>query len=253
MNARSRGWQIALILLGAPLIQAAFLFASGVDFMTFSKFAFVSGALMEYLVLWLVLRFLSKDGRRLRDIGLRGDKWVKEALLGAGVGVLLLIVAGVGSYFVEQVLPSTISRDPRPTWAAWVYGLALVTAFAPIEEVVWRGWAITVLRELFGSVRLAVVAAAAAFGLIHWWGGPATMVMSFIMALAFSMLYLRRGTLTACISAHFVLDLPLFLFMLFPRPLPPHSEVRLDIRADSAQYAHAVSPGAAGDARAWWL
>jgi membrane protease YdiL (CAAX protease family) len=238
---RSPGWQVALVLLGAPLIQAAFLLASGLDFMTFSKFAFVSGALMEYVVLWFVLRFLARRGDHLRDIGLRSDRWAREVVLGAGVGVLLVVFAGVASYFVEQVLPSTVSRDPRPPWAAWVYGFALVTAFAPIEEIVWRGYAITVLRERFGSLKIAVLLASAAFGLIHWWGGPATMLMSFVMGLAFSVLYLRRGTLIACISAHLVLDLPLFLFMLFPRPLPAQSHARPEIRAESAQFEAATA------------
>jgi membrane protease YdiL (CAAX protease family) len=224
-----------LVLLGAPLIQAAFLFASGLDLLTFSKFAFVSGALMEYVVLWLVLRFLASRGDRLHDVGLRADRWPREVVLGAGAGVLLLVVAGVGSYFVEQVLPSTVSRDPRPLWAAWTYGFALVTAFAPIEEIVWRGYAIAALRERFGSLKIAVPLAAAAFALIHWWGGPATMLMSFVIGLALSALYLRRGTLTACISAHFVLDLPLFLFMLFPTPRPTQSRVQPEARAESTQ------------------
>jgi hypothetical protein len=90
-----------------------------------------------------------------------------------------------------------------------------------------------------------VVAASAAFGLIHWWGGPATIFMSFLIGLAFSVLYLRRGTLTACIAAHFVLDLPLFLFMLFPAPLPVQSHLQLDIRAQPAQY-QAAAPESRG-------
>ena len=56
--------------------------------------------------------------------------------------------------------------------------------------------------------------ASVAFGVLHWWGGPATIVMATVMGV--SMLYLWRRTLIANIVAHFVLDLPLFLFMLFP-------------------------------------
>ena len=64
--------------------------------------------------------------------------------------------------------------------------------------------------------------ASIAFGVLHWWGGPATIVMASVMGVAFSMLYLWRGSLTANIVAHFALDLPLLLFMLFPvqPPIP---------------------------------
>jgi hypothetical protein len=73
--------------------------------------------------------------------------------------------------------------------------------------------------------------------------------MSFFMAVAFSVLYLRRGTLTACISAHFVLDLPLFLFMLMP--IPVQSQVRMEIRPESAQCEDAAAEYRAIWAREW--
>lgn len=194
--------------------------ASRLDLATFSRFAFVAGGLTEYVVLVVVVRFVHQRGRRLADLGLVSSRRVRETFVGIGVGVLLIIVTAVGGFFLEQVLPSTLSRDPRPTWAAWVYGLALVTAFAPIEEIVWRGYAITTLRERLGSTHAAVIVASAAFALMHWWGGPATMVMSFVVGVALSVLYLRRRSLVSCIVAHFVLDLPLFLFMLFPMRPP---------------------------------
>jgi membrane protease YdiL (CAAX protease family) len=217
---RSPRWQVVGILAGAPALQTAMFFASRVDLATFSRFAFVAGALTEYVVLLLVIRFLRQQGSDLTDIGWRLTRWPRELLLGVGLGVALFVVAGVGSFFVEQVLPSSISRDPRPSWAAWVYGFALVTAFAPIEEIVWRGYAITVLREQLGSAWAAVLLASFAFGLLHWWGGPANIFMAFVMGLAFSGVYLWRKNLTACVVAHFILDLPLFFFMLFPLTTP---------------------------------
>jgi membrane protease YdiL (CAAX protease family) len=51
---------------------------------------------------------------------------------------------------------------------------------------------------------------------MHWWGGPAHVVIASIVGIAFSGLYLWRRSLVANLVAHFVLDFPLVLFMLFP-------------------------------------
>ena len=214
--ASSPSWQVALVLLGAPAFQALLFFASRLDLATFSRFAFVAGLVTEYVVLALVLVFLRQRGMLLADIGLTTERWPREVMIGLVAGILLFILAGVGGYLVEQILPSTISREPRPTWAALVYGFALLTAFAPIEEIVWRGYAMAFLEERMRSRWAVVMVTSVAFGALHWWGGPATIVMATVMGVAFSMLYLWRRTLTANIVAHFVLDLPLFLLMLFP-------------------------------------
>jgi membrane protease YdiL (CAAX protease family) len=94
--------------------------------------------------------------------------------------------------------------------------VALLTAFAPIEEIVWRGYAIKSLTQHLRSTGAAVLIASVAFGLMHWWGGPAHVVIASIVGIAFSGLYLWRRSLVANLVAHFVLDFPLVLFMLFP-------------------------------------
>jgi len=203
-------------LVGAPAFQALLYFASGVDFDTFSRFAFVAGVITEYVAFLVVWRFLRQRGMGLAEIGFVRRAWKREALIGVVMGIVLIVLAGFGAFYVEQILPSTVSRDPRPTWAAIVYGLALVTAFAPLEEIIWRGYAIRMLEEATRSRAAAVLLAAVGFGVLHWWGGPSTIVMATVMGLAFSALFLWRKTLVACISAHLVLDLPLLVFMLFP-------------------------------------
>jgi len=45
-------------------------------------------------------------------------------------------------------------------------------------------------------------------------------VASSIIGILFSVLYLWRKNLVANITAHLIVDLPLFLFMLFPVALP---------------------------------
>ena len=209
-------WQIALVLLGAPALEALLFVASGVPFETFSRFTFIWGAPTEYIVFAVVLLFLRRGRVGLADLGLKGDGWGREVLVGIGAGVSLFLLSAVIMGPLEQVLPSTLSRDPRPPWAALVYAVALVTAFAPIEELVWRGYALRCLGEHLPRRCQAVLLASGAFGAMHWWGGPAHVVAASIMGVAFSALYLSRPTIVANITAHVVLDFPLVLFMLFP-------------------------------------
>jgi len=217
MGSRAKGsplWQVLAVLLGAPALYALMFAVSGVSFATFSRYAFIAGMVTEYIFLGIVVWFLCQRGKRLADIGLVMSRWPREVLLGLGLGVVLFMLSGLMTTAVERFLPSAISREPRPLWASLLFGLGLVTAFAPIEEIVWRGYALTSLREHL-STWVAVVIASVAFGLMHWWGGIALVVEASITGILLSGLYLWRGNLTANIVCHFVSDLPLFLFMLF--------------------------------------
>lgn len=209
-------WQVTVVLLGAPALQALFFLLSGTTFEVHSRFAFLSGMVMLYLCFALVLWFMRQRGARLADLGFSKNRWGREVLMGIGAGILLFLFSGLLFVGIEKILPSAISREPRPLWATLIYGFALITAFAPIEEIIWRGYAIKALEERFKKRWLAVLVASVGFGLVHWWGGLGHVVAATIIGLAFSILYLWRKNLLTNIVAHFVTDLPLFLFLLFP-------------------------------------
>ena len=211
-------WQVFLVLLAAPLFQALLFFISGVSLATFSRFSFIPGMVTLYIFLGIVMWSLRQGGKRLADIGLVLNRWGREALLGLGLGIVIFVLMSFLIFWVEKFLPSAVSREPRPLWGALLFGFALLTAFAPIEEIIWRGYAITILRKHLGRTWAAVLIASAAFGLLHWWGGLALIINSSIAGILFSLLYLWRKNLVAPIVCHFVTDFPLFLLMLFPRP-----------------------------------
>jgi len=206
-------WHAVLVLLGAPAVYVLVFACSGLSFRAFSNYAFVAGMAVEWVFLLIVLWSLRRAGKGVKDIGLTAVRLPREVLLGVGMGLVFGMASGGLITVLEMFLPSGISREPRPLWAALVFGFALVTAFAPIEETVWRGYAITSLRPRLGTMG-AVAAASAAFGLVHWWGGVALVVGSTILSFAYSGLYLWRKSLVANIVCHLVADLPLFLFML---------------------------------------
>lgn len=208
------------VLVLAPCLQLAFFVASGVSFETHADFAFLTGIPALYLIGAFTWWLLRRRGRSWRDVGWDVEGWPREAVLGAAAGLGVMTLVAFLGFALEPVLPSAVSPEVRPRWAALVYGFGLVTAFAPIEELVWRGWAFHELRDLTGSRWLAVALCSAAFGLLHWWGGPGLMVTATAAGAAYAAVYLWRETLVAAVVAHFVADLPLFVFMFF-RIQPP--------------------------------
>jgi len=176
---------------------------------------------MEYIFLVLVVWFLRKNGRSLANIGLkRPERWSLEILIGLGAGVALFVLIEIVSWTLSPVFPSPETTAQRPVWAGWVYGFALVTAFAPIEEIIWRGYTITLLREYLRHIFIVVTIASVVIGFIHRWGGLGLVVSTVIVGYLYSGLFLWRRNLAANIVAHFVSGSPLFLFMVL-RITPP--------------------------------
>ncbi len=210
---RSEVRTVLLVLAAVPLTQPVLFLLSGVSFSTHQKFAFLTGAPSQYLILFVVIRSLSRSGRTFGDIGLTSRGWVREGLLGVLLGVGILVFAAVLFTVLEPIIPASTPPGLMPRWGALLYGFALLSAFAPIEEVVWRGYAITVLRKHVG-VTAAVLMSSIAFGAMHWWGGLNLVVASTAAGLLYSGLFLWRRNLLGLIVAHFTSDFPLLVFML---------------------------------------
>lgn len=207
-------WQLVVVLAGAPLFQGLLFLASGASLETHYRFAFLSGMTTEYIFFAVVLWFLRRNDLHLADVGLSLQGWAVEGAIGIGTGLLLFVAMGILIVGLTPLLPFIQSARPRPPWAAWVYGFALLTAFAPIEEIVWRGYAISALREHMRRFWLSALIASLSFGAMHWWGGWGLVVATAIVGLAYSALYRWRRGLFANIVAHFVSDFPLFLVMV---------------------------------------
>lgn len=197
------------ILLFAPLGTAALVWAGGFDRPGDVRTAFLPVVVVEYLLLGGVVWSLRRRGVGLVVLGLTTEEWRREVPIGVVVGFVLLVTFPAVSWVVGLALPSSSGLgEARPAWHGWAYTFALVTTFAPVEEIVWRGFAIATLRRRIGVVA-AVAASSAAFGVHHWWGGPALVVTAALFGLVLAGLYVWRGRLLAPIVAHLVAGLPL--------------------------------------------
>jgi membrane protease YdiL (CAAX protease family) len=158
-------------------------------------------------VIWLILR---RTGDGFADIGLgKHDFSWSNALsgmiffLGAWtvIFVLRLGIERTG-YLPEKnilyLLPVTLKEK-----GFWIV-LSIGAAFS--EEICFRGFVISRLREVSGSYWVGAVLSSAAFCMGHLYQGIAGVALTFIYGMLFSGLFVARKSVFPCIVAHFLQD-----------------------------------------------
>ncbi len=99
-----------------------------------------------------------------------------------------------------------------PLWARLLNALAAPFTAGVFEEVLWRGYGITVLEKRF-STRKAVFIQAVAFGL--WHVSPIHVVVTAIIGFMYGFLFVKRRRLLILMVTHIVTDLLGFSGFLF--------------------------------------
>jgi uncharacterized protein len=140
---------------GSPLDPAALVAFTLVPF----------GLLLLALLAWV--RFVER--RSLASIGVRGDRKVREFLFGHAAGLaglfgVVVVIWMVGGLQLVAVAPA-LSRP-----ASLVPIVLLLFTFAlqaSVEELLFRGWLMSVLAKKF-NVPVAVIVSSALFSLMHF-------------------------------------------------------------------------------------
>lgn len=155
----------------------------------------------------------------LRAIGLSAPAhWGRTILVGVVTGILLLLLSKLLLTPLIEVITG-VERNltrldfVRGDWVAYVSFLPLLWLSAALgEEVVYRGFLITRLLEAFGSTTWLVKAAAVAisslaFALVHAYQGPAGLVLTGVMGMLLSVLFVvSRFNLWCNVIVHGVYD-----------------------------------------------
>jgi membrane protease YdiL (CAAX protease family) len=141
-------------------------------------------------------------------VGLRPPRFILE--LAAGlitlVAPLLTSVSGAlsvieGDY--ARALRAVVPADP-PQWIAFVP----VAATAGIcEEFLYRGYALTILSSMTGSIVVGALLSSIAFGIGHAYQGRTGVVGATITGLLYAAVFLATGSLYPCMLGHFVQDI----------------------------------------------
>jgi hypothetical protein len=176
--------------------------------------------MVKNILLFLILvGFLRIAGLHLADVGWKipqgAPSWLLQSLVGVAAGALigfldLRAIAPLSRMLAwklgvhHYLSSSNASMTQGSSLAVW---LVAVTLFAPIvEESVYRGYAITQLREKFGP-HLAVAISSLFFGLLHWGLGLDGMMNAVLTGTLLAGLFLWRRTLVASAVAHAVINI----------------------------------------------
>jgi len=159
----------------------------------------------------------------------------KEILIGMGIGIGISVAAIVVAL---KLANRRAARAPKPalkqsklfpdvSYLLPISGreralFALVALAAGVcEEIVFRGWLLSVFHE---SLNLngwtMVLSASICFGLAHYYQGVAGIVVTSVLGLVFCGLYVGSGTLLVPIIAHVLVDLRWAVFPSMPGITP---------------------------------
>jgi len=208
-SSRAVTWVGLFIALFGILIVRAAVYAF------YPPFSFPAAIWRESLnfVCAVALLLIIRLGERLpfRSVGI-GNATIKSSLAWGGIiafvcVVLAAIIAALTHYNGGQ---SGAALAKLPLWLVTL----IVLRAGVLEELFYRGYAIERLEALglnrfwAGTIPLLI------FGIAHWTGGWANIVIALVLGAVLTLFYLWRRDLVANMIGHFVVD---FIGNVLPR------------------------------------
>jgi len=197
---------LVLILLAGPFYLNDFsnMYVESWRWWLFIDFAGVK--LFPFLiVLWLIL----SKRNQVSEFGLTTQTvpaFLSVFLVVTLVGTIIdqnayQLIVGLPGYLALGHMPAIIS--PFWNWIDLTAGLLMVGIF---EELVFRGYMLTVLSRYTQSSFAIVILSSVGFGLIHWGLGLHAVVITSAIGAVFMIAYLQTRSLPAIAFAHFVIN-----------------------------------------------
>lgn len=164
------------------------------------------------ILIWLATRESKWQPFRAFAWGWVGRGYALAIAVVFSVNLLVGTILGTPARSQNPILSLFAECAP---WQAATLGI-LVTCIGPLfEEILFRGWLLGGLREHWGEFR-ALLVSALLFSLIH--GDPNGAPALFGLGLVFGWVYLRTGSLLACILLHGMWNATSFSFLLTGLP-----------------------------------
>jgi membrane protease YdiL (CAAX protease family) len=172
----------------------------------------IASIIRQASLVTLIWYFLHQNGESLRRLGWSFRLWPLRVVIGVVTLPLALNVVFFASRsFIQMGLSSLKGPVPEGLGVRSLsqipLALVLITVIAVGEETVFRGYLILRLKEVTGSLPVAVFLSTLLFALAHNHLGTAGMGVVAIMGLIFAGLYLLTGSLLAPIVLHFLYDI----------------------------------------------
>ena len=170
----------------------------------------LTAAIWKESLIWLcaiVLLVIIRRGERLplRSVGLGTSPWWKSILW----GLVMTVISGVvgfglahATHYGQANNPTAAAFSKLPVWLL----ILIILRAGVVEELFYRGYAIERLESLGLNRVWAVVIPLAIFGVGHWTGGWANILIALVLGVILSVFYLWRRDLVANMIAHFLVD-----------------------------------------------
>ena len=179
----------------------------------------LSSALIKEAGMWLVAVVLVViirvgEGLPLTSIGLGTTRWGKSILWGLLLGIGCLLVAGgliALTGFTGGEAGKAMGQLP-----VWLISLIVLRA-GVVEELCYRGYAIERLHALGLPRELAAGVPLLIFGVGHWTGGWANIVIALVLGGILALFFIWRRDLVANMIGHWFVD---FIGNVLPRLMP---------------------------------
>lgn len=164
------------------------------------------------VVLWsvtvLAVYALRLHGLSPMSVGLRPVRHPSDLALGLVTLAAPLLAALLGAHRelrgdYAQALRAVVPARP----SEWLWFVPVAASAGICEEFLYRGYALTVLSALTGSVFAGVVLSSVAFGLAHAYQGRTGMFGASFTAVVYCAVFLATGSLYPCMLGHFVQDI----------------------------------------------
>lgn len=190
-----------------PLSQDLFVHGNNHNYILFWSLIVI----MHWVSFYVVYRFLRSENQTLKDIGYKLNK-KQTIILISSYFALAFIAFGLTELslnYVEinlEALEKMPNFFPRTTFQRLFFILSVFTA-GFCEEIIYRGFAITKLKELGLNKWIALIPSGITFVFIHGIIGFSQFWMYFIPALIFGVIFILSKRLLPSIIVHLLYNL----------------------------------------------
>lgn len=176
------------------------------NFFTVAVVVIFHDVALMVLAVYLVWR----NGEGIAAVG-----WIRTgAMREFVIGAALFIPMTIGVSLIEALLQATGLAQPAKTpsyllpqgGGDYALALLLLIVVAISEETIFRGYLLRRFSQVTGSRWIGVAVTSAIFALGHAYQGPLGVVAVGVIGVILALVYLKRGSLIAPITMHFIQD-----------------------------------------------
>lgn len=209
-----------LLPIGTGLRSAALFKSSTLHFNSYSRRRFYLGnSLSLFLMAAVIMVVWLLYGRPMEELGFRlpFNEFHSVTYLLSGLFVFIFLADSLYSSWEMNSSKENLKefkrhapfmpteKDDLPTY------LIMCMSAAVFEEIVFRGYLITVVQKLFHSFpaadTMALLIPAILFSIAHYYQGLAAVFKIAVLSFLFGMIYWYSGSLIPVILLHFLVDL----------------------------------------------